>query len=177
MVIENTRLLTCDSLHWVNINSDIENAVKICPLCVDFQMMQYDLHEIPGRQWGTVGTDIFTLNDKHYMCIVEPRGKFPVIKQIAGISADDLIKTCRIIFSKYGLPSKLMSHSGTNYFREITGIFYLPEHKHNVISSYDQQSFLIFCKVGVLDRLITHLVSGFEDSILFVQLFWLMWPL
>ena len=34
MGIEKTRLLACESMHWVNMNADIENAVKHCPTCL-----------------------------------------------------------------------------------------------------------------------------------------------
>ena len=35
-----TKLLACESIYWVNINSDIENYVKYCRTCLEFQQMQ-----------------------------------------------------------------------------------------------------------------------------------------
>ena len=63
MSIEKTRLLACESIHSININADIENATKNCPICLDFQMTQPKdkmlSHKIPGRPWGSIKVDIF----------------------------------------------------------------------------------------------------------------------
>ena len=41
-----------------------------------------------------------------------------VIKQVEGFSADNVIKIGKIIFSEYGLPSKIVSDAGTNFVSE-----------------------------------------------------------
>ena len=63
-------------------------------------------HEIPGKPCETVGADISTINNKHYLCIVEYHSKFPVMKQVEGFRPDNLIKPPKIFFFKYGLPSR-----------------------------------------------------------------------
>ena len=60
-------------------------------------------HDIPGKQWESVGTDIFMLNNKTYLCIVDYHRKLPIIKLTDGLSADNLIKTCKVIFAGYWL--------------------------------------------------------------------------
>ena len=50
-------------------------------------------HEIPDKLWETLGEDIITVNEKHYLCIVDYHNKFPVIKHITAFNADNLIKT------------------------------------------------------------------------------------
>ena len=40
------------------------------------------------------------------------------MKQVIEFSADNLIKTCKIIFSEYGLPGKIVSDAGTNVISE-----------------------------------------------------------
>ena len=53
MGIEKTELLACESIYWVNINNDIENYVKNCSTCLDFQQKQPKEktihHDIPMR--------------------------------------------------------------------------------------------------------------------------------
>ena len=63
-----------------------------------------------GRQWH------LTPNNKHYLLIVDYHSKFLVMKQVEGFNADNLIETWKIIFSKYGPPSKIVSDLGTNLF-------------------------------------------------------------
>ena len=36
MGIEKTRLLACDTLNWVNMNANIENAIKHCSAFLEY---------------------------------------------------------------------------------------------------------------------------------------------
>ena len=75
-------------------------------------------HKIPGRPWESVGTDIFTIDNRHFLCIVDYKSKIPSHKADQGFSAENLIKTYKIIFSEYGMPSKMVSEVGTNFISE-----------------------------------------------------------
>ena len=68
--------------------------------------------------WKSLGTDIFAINNKHYLCIVNYQSKFMVMKQGEGFSTDNLIKLCNIIFLEYGIPSKIVLDAGTNIILE-----------------------------------------------------------
>ena len=57
---------------------------------------------------------MFTLHNKNYLCIVDYHSKFLVIKKTGDFAADSLILTCKIIFTGFGLPKKIMSDSGVN---------------------------------------------------------------
>ena len=87
----------------------------------DFQVTQpkYKIlsHEIPCRLrlLECAQPDIFSINNKHYLCIVDYHSMFSVIKQVKGFPADNLIKTCKIIFAEYGLPRRLISGAGSNF--------------------------------------------------------------
>ena len=103
MGIEKTKLLAHNSVFWSNINANIEGYIKHCATCLEFQQMQpkekITHHNIPLRPWEVVGTDIFHFNNKHYLCIVDYNSKFPVIKRLEGLSAENLINTVKIIFT------------------------------------------------------------------------------
>ena len=47
--------------------------------------------------------DIFQLNNKNYLYIVDYHSKFPVIKRMEGLSAENVIATVKIIFAEYGI--------------------------------------------------------------------------
>ena len=72
-------------------------------------------HDIQVRPWDVIGADMFTLNNKHYLCIVDYDSKFLIIKNTEHLSEDSLILTCKIIFVEYWLPKKIMSDSGGNF--------------------------------------------------------------
>ena len=71
--------------------------------------------EILGRPWESVEADILTINNKHYPCIVDYHSNFPVVKSVEVLSVDNLIQTCKIIFSGYWMSSKIVSDVGTNF--------------------------------------------------------------
>ena len=54
-------------------------------------------HEIPGGLWESVEADNFSINNKHYLFIVDHPSKFLVIKHIEGFKADNLTITYKII--------------------------------------------------------------------------------
>ena len=62
------------------------------------------VHDIPVRLWDVVSADIFMLDNKYYLCIVDNHSKFPTIKQTKDLSADSLILVCKIIYAEYCIP-------------------------------------------------------------------------
>ena len=119
MGIEKTKLLARESIFWHNINANIEACTKSCATCLEFQQTQPKeklmYHNIPLRLWEVIGVDIFHFKNKHYLCIVDDNSKFPVIKRLEGLSADNLINVVKTIFNEYGIPCKHMSDAGTNF--------------------------------------------------------------
>ena len=119
MGIKKTKLLTCESVYRVDINTDIDKHIKNCTMCLEFQQMQPKEkmvhHSIHLRPWDVLGADVFHFNNKNYLCLVDYHSKFPVVKRMEGLSTENLIATTKIIFAEYGIPCKIMSDAGTNF--------------------------------------------------------------
>ena len=62
--------------------------------------------------------DIFQLNNKNYLCVVDYHSKFPVIKRMEELSAENLIATVKIIFAEYGILHRLMLDADSNLVSE-----------------------------------------------------------
>ena len=76
-------------------------------------------HMTPDRLLKYFGADIFTINNKHYFCTVDYHNKFPVIKQVEGLSTGYLVKICQIIITyDNGLQNKLISDLGESFISE-----------------------------------------------------------
>ena len=54
-------------------------------------------YNIPLRPWEVFGADIFQLNNKKYLCIIDYHSKFLIIKRLEGLSAENLITTVKIL--------------------------------------------------------------------------------
>ena len=138
-------MFACKSVYWVNINNDIENNVKNCSMCLEFQQTQPKEktihHDIPVRPWEVLRADVFQLNNKNYLYVVDYHSKFPVIKRMEGLSGENLIATVKIIFAECGKPHRLMSDAGNNFISEKFKSFYNSLNiKQAVSSSYHHQS-------------------------------------
>ena len=107
MGIKKTKLLTCKSVYWVDINTDIKKHIKNCNMCLEFQQTQPKEkiihHVIPLMPWEVLGADIFHFNNKNHLCIVDYHSKFPVVKRMEGLSTENLITTAKVIFAEYGI--------------------------------------------------------------------------
>ena len=79
-------------------------------------------HEIPGRPWESLGTDVFSINNKHYLCIVDYQGKFPLMKGAQCRYSNE--KPVRLFFAEHGLLCKIVSDTGSNFILEKFENFY-----------------------------------------------------
>ena len=90
--IEKTKITAKESIYWIKINTDIDNTIKNCPTCLEFQATQPKdkliPHDIPDKPGETVGSDIFMLNSKTYWCITDYYSKFLVVKLMGGLYVD-----------------------------------------------------------------------------------------
>ena len=157
MGIEKIKLLAHESVYWSSINADIENYIKHCAMCLEFQQMQPKEkiihHDILLRPWEVISADVFHFNNKNYLCIVDYHSKFPVIKRLERLSAESLVNTVKIIFTEYGIPQKMMSNAGTNFISDTFWQFCKSINVEQAVSSaYHHQSngqvkaYIIFIK-------------------------------
>ena len=91
-------------------------------MCLEFWKTQPEektiQHDILLRPWEVLAVDVFQLNNKNYLCVVDYHSKFPIIKRMEGLSAESLITTVKLIFAEYGIPHRLMSDAGSNFVSE-----------------------------------------------------------
>ena len=61
---------------------------------------------------------MLNLCNRNYLYIVDYHSKFPIIKKTEDLAADSLILACKISFSDYGPPRKIISDAGSNFISE-----------------------------------------------------------
>ena len=66
------------------------------------------------RPLKVVGADIFMINGKTVLCIVDHHNKCPIVKNINKLSADNLMQMAKLILAEYRIPKKIVSEMGTN---------------------------------------------------------------
>ena len=72
---------------------------------------------------GSIGGNMFTLPNGKYLCIIDYHTKFPIFKKTEDLTVDSLILACKIMFSEYGLPRKIISDACGNLISDACGNF------------------------------------------------------
>ena len=87
------------------MNTGIENTVKQCATCLEYQETQPHkktiLYEIAFKPWEVVGADIFSIIIHMLLCTVNYYIKFPIVKKADGLSTNKLIRAANIVFAEY----------------------------------------------------------------------------
>ena len=109
MGIEKMMLLVHESVYWVNINTDIK-TIKHCSTCLEcwnMQVQEKTVHnKVLTKLWEVVDTDIFKASNETLLCIVDYYSKFPLVKKVESISAEDLIWATKVVLAEFGLPRR-----------------------------------------------------------------------
>ena len=108
MGIEKMGLLAHKSVYWVNMNADIENAVKQFHLSIEYQntkpQEKTTPYEVLSKPSEVGSADIFMINNDVLLCIADYYSRFLVIKVLKSLLAEDLIQVTKVSFSELANP-------------------------------------------------------------------------
>jgi hypothetical protein len=108
-----------ETLYWPGMNSDIEEAVKNCTKCAQFQNKLPHEPLIPtpppDLPFVEVGSDLFTIGSKDYLLLVDYYSKFIEVDELKSLSSHAIIEKLKYQFSRHGIPETLRSDCGGQY--------------------------------------------------------------
>ena len=117
--IEKCRLRARQILFWPNINRDIEKLISSCGACQRHRPSNTKeplmSHEIPDRPWQTVGTDLFDWDGSSFLLVVDYYSRYVEIERLRNIRSATVIKKTKAVFSRHGIPEKVISDNGPCY--------------------------------------------------------------
>ena len=106
---------------WPNIDSHIERTVSSSSTC---QSMRYapptaQIHPwsfLPARPWSRIHVDFAgPISGCMCMAVVDAYSKFAEVVKMTNTTAQTTITALRDIFSRHGLPEKLVSDNGAQF--------------------------------------------------------------
>lgn len=104
-------------MYWPGMTKQIQEAIELCSICNQFKKSQprepLKSHPIPKRPWQRVGGDIFELNNKHYLILVDYFSSFVEIAQLTSQTSKNVIRHCKNNFARYGIPDTLVVDCGS----------------------------------------------------------------
>ena len=107
----------------VNMNTDIKNTMRQYTTCLEYQQTQPQGVMIPCkllcRIMGVVSANVFVINNKTLLCIVDYYRKFPVMKKVGSHAVDSLVQMTKMLFVEYRFSKKIITDAGINFISEM----------------------------------------------------------
>eukprot|EP00795_Rhopilema_esculentum_P000679 gene679-biopygen7198 len=102
-----------EAVYWPGINKDLIDFISKCEICNTFQNNQarepHFPREIPSCPCQIIATDIFTVNNKDFICTVDCYSNYFEIDRLFYKTAGEIKKKLKGHFSTHGIPDKLTS--------------------------------------------------------------------
>ena len=114
--IERCRMRVRSSVWWPNISSQVTDMVKKSPKCAKMAIQRKEpmiVSPLPEFPWKVIGTDLFELDKKHYLLVVDYFSRYPeviLLKSTTSASVIEALKT-----SRHGIPEVIRSDNGPQY--------------------------------------------------------------
>ena len=134
-----------DSVYWPGITNDIETTAERCHVCaINARSQQKEtikLHPVPEVAWDSLATDIFHVNNKNFIRIVDYYSRFCVVCQIHSMTSRVLVRLFTEIFSEFGFPKiHCIRWWNTIHITRVQGIYKDWQIDHYVSSPRNPQS-------------------------------------
>jgi hypothetical protein len=71
--------------------------------------------EIPERPWSKIAADLFELNKKHYLLIVDYFSKWPEVISMSSLNSKQVIDLMKSQIARYGIPDELITDNGPQF--------------------------------------------------------------
>lgn len=136
--IKETMLRIKRNYYWNNMQETIAAVLNGCEAC---QKMKYDrkpikpvlqLTQTQTAPFQEIFMDIFSIENKHYLTLVDAFSKIGQAIEISNRSTGEIVRALIKYFSMYGVPTKISCDPGTEFnnemIREMTSMYKIQLH-------------------------------------------------
>lgn len=71
--------------------------------------------EFPDRPWQKIATDLFHLEGKNYLLVMDYYSQYPECALLSSLRENEIIKHLKSIFARHGTPEIVYSDNGTHF--------------------------------------------------------------
>jgi hypothetical protein len=107
-----------ESVWWPGILEQIAETVRRCPVCVQERQDRHEPlipSEFPERPWQKVPLDLFKLNGKWFMVLMDYYSRYPEVTELTRLTAAAVINRCQSFFARHGVPEEVRSDCGSQF--------------------------------------------------------------
>ena len=106
---------------WPHMARDIKNMVEGCPQCLRVspsQQCEPLLPSVAQIPMEMVGVDLFQLEGKQFLCMVDRFSGFPFVAALRSLTTRAILKTMTTWFYDFGFPRVIRSDGGPQFRTE-----------------------------------------------------------
>ncbi len=107
-----------ETMWWPGISSHIETMIKKCTVCIQKSSNRHEplmTTDFPTRPWQKIAMDLFHYNKKWFLVVVDYYSRYPEIVSLERLTAELVIRSCKSIFARHGVPETVISDNGTQF--------------------------------------------------------------
>ncbi|UYV72254.1 hypothetical protein LAZ67_9002361, partial [Cordylochernes scorpioides] len=116
--ITKTRLRARETVWWPGISEEIAETVRKCSVCIQEAVSKHEPlipTNFPTRPWQKIGMDLFKFENKWYLVVIDYYSRFPEMVQLDRLTASVVVRSCKSIFARHGVPETVVSDNGTQF--------------------------------------------------------------
>ncbi|UYV76985.1 hypothetical protein LAZ67_14002708, partial [Cordylochernes scorpioides] len=116
--ITKTRLRARETVWWPGISEEIAETVRKCSVCIQEAVSKHEPlipTNFPTRPWQKIGMDLFKFENKWYLIVIDYYSRFPEMIQLDRLTASVVVRSCKSIFARHGIPETVVSDNGTQF--------------------------------------------------------------
>ncbi|UYV65479.1 K02A2.6-like [Cordylochernes scorpioides] len=116
--ITKPRLRARETVWWPGISEEIAETVRKCSVCIQEAVSKHEPlipTNFPTRPWQKIGMDLFKFENKWYLVVIDYYSRFPEIIQLDRLTANVVVRSCKSIFARHGIPETVVSDNGTQF--------------------------------------------------------------
>ena len=106
-------------LFWPKMSQDIEAEVKTCEICNAHKKHQQKEplhpHTVPQRPWSKVGADLFEVDGRNYLLLVDYYSGFFELDYLSDTTSKSVISKIKSQIARYGIFEDLISDNGPQF--------------------------------------------------------------
>ncbi|UYV83493.1 K02A2.6-like, partial [Cordylochernes scorpioides] len=116
--ITKTRLRARETVWWPGISEEIAETVRKCSVCIQEAVSKHEPlipTNFPTRPWQKIGMDLFKFENKWYLVVIDYYSRYPEMVQLDRLTASVVVRSCKSIFARHGVPETVVSDNGTQF--------------------------------------------------------------
>ena len=103
---------------WPGLSAELEKLVNNCTECCKARIQSPEPlcpSPLPDLPFQKVASDLFELNGRTYLLLVDYYSRYVEIAKLSGTTATEIINHMKGIFARHGIPEVLISDNGPQY--------------------------------------------------------------